>query len=67
MNPFGVDLRSSACPRCPHCGKPPGLVVSASQAMCGNDDCGVIMWNLQLPDGGMDDPHYVDLNGRQDS
>jgi len=67
VNPFGVDLHTVACPQCPHCHQPPGLVVSSTQAMCGNDDCGVIMWNLQLPDGGMDDPQYIDLPGDQDS
>lgn len=67
MNPFGVDLLSSACPRCPACGQSPGLVVSTTQAMCGNDECGVVMWNLQLPDGGMADPQYVDLSGDQES
>jgi len=61
MNPFGIDLAACACPTCPVCGQPPGLVVSTSQAMCGNDECGVLMWNLSRPDGGMDDPQVVDL------
>jgi hypothetical protein len=35
-----------ACPDCPLCGHPPGLVlVGDVQAFCGNDACRVMCWN----------------------
>lgn len=47
-------------PLCPGCGGMPRLVVANSQAFCGDDDCGVFVWDPRLPDGGAGNPVTID-------
>jgi hypothetical protein len=36
-------------PRCPECGKEPGLILAdGQQCFCPSDDCPVITWNSHL-------------------
>lgn len=35
-------------PDCPLCGQPPTLVVSLEFAMCGNEECVAIKWNMSM-------------------
>jgi hypothetical protein len=34
-----------------------------TQAFCSSDDCPVITWNPSLPDGGLSNPSFVNLEG----
>lgn len=54
-------LASLPAQECPVCGELPRVLVSSSQAMCGNDECRVLMWNPLRPDGGLSNPQFVDL------
>jgi hypothetical protein len=53
MNPVNFH-----CPACEHLAT---LALSEVQAMCGNEQCHVLMFNPSLPDGGMRNPHFVDM------
>ena len=35
-------------PGCPFCGEPPLFAIGPTQALCGNDDCTLIMWDPSL-------------------
>lgn len=54
-------------PVCPVCGTASGMVLGPTQAFCTADDCAVLMFNPSLPDGGMSDPQFIDLEQRDDS
>lgn len=49
--------------RCPLCGAAAFMVLNPTQAFCGDDECHVVMFNPSLPDGGMSDPQFIDLDG----
>ncbi len=52
---------------CPVCGTISMLVVTPTQAFCtGGDDCEVVIFNPELPDGGLSNPHYIDLSPLDD-
>jgi ribosomal protein S27AE len=34
------------CLVCPMCGQPPVMAISVEQAVCGNEDCSAITWNM---------------------
>jgi len=49
--------------RCPVCGTISEMVINDTQAFCTNKTtCNVLCFNPSLPDGGMNNPTYVDLN-----
>ncbi len=37
------------------------MLFGPTQAVCGNEACGVITWVPRLPDGGMSNPSVLDL------
>jgi hypothetical protein len=53
---------------CPVCGELSGFVLGPTQALCTNTTggCKVIMFNPSLPDGGMSNPHFIDLDAPAD-
>lgn len=48
---------------CPVCDTPSTMVLNAEQALCTNrSGCAVLMFNPSLPDGGLSNPQFVDLD-----
>lgn len=48
-------------PWCPSCSGPPDLLIGPVQAMCRNDDCQVVLWNMYVGPEQIDDAQRVDL------
>lgn len=48
---------------CPVCGTPSKLIIDETQAFCTNlDGCSVLSFNPSLPDGGMSNPQFINLD-----
>lgn len=53
---------------CPVCGTVSTIIVGPTQAMCSNEaegpeGCPVLFFNPSLPDGGLSNPQFGDLDG----
>lgn len=43
---YDLAMKPILTPTCPRCGTPPMATLSPEQAICGNEDCGALTWNM---------------------
>lgn len=49
---------------CPGCEQMAYMILGATQAFCGNDDCAILIWDpLKTPAENMSAMNYIDLSG----